>query len=131
MGIYKHTGNVEDCTNYKESLNLATTGIRKSKKTFEKKLAGNIKNDSKNFYAYVRSKQKVRDKVGSLENNSGNFISDGFQMAEVLNEYFNSVFTTENISSLLVQFTKFEGNKSEHLGQLFGTPEMIAKTLRS
>ena len=129
MGVHKHTGNVEYCTNYKESLNLATTGIRKSKKTFEKKLAGNIKKNSKNLYAYVRSKQKVRDKVGPLEN-SRNIISDGFQMAEVLNEYFSSVFTTENISSLLVQFTKFEGNKSEHLGQLFVTPEMIAKKLR-
>ena len=46
--------------NYKEALNLATTEIRKSKRTFEKKMAGNIKNDSKRFYAYVRSKQKGR-----------------------------------------------------------------------
>ena len=84
MGVYKHTGNVEDYTNYKEALNLATT-----ERTFEQKLAGKIKNDSKTFYAYVRSKQKVRDKVGPLENNSGNIISDGFQMAEVLNEYFS------------------------------------------
>ena len=112
--VYKHIGNVEDYTNYKEALNLATTEIRKSKRTFEKKLAGNIKNYSKSFYAYVRNKQKVRDKVGPLENNSENIISDGFQMAEVLDEYFSSVFTTEDISSLLpVPFTKFEENKSE------------------
>ena len=65
--------------------------------------------------------------VGPLENNSGNIISDGFQMAEVLNEYFSSVFTTEYISSLPVPFPKSEGNKSEHLGQLFVTPEMIEK----
>ena len=58
-----------------------------------KKLAGKIKNDSKSLYVYVRSKQKVRDKVGPLENNRGNIISDGFQMAEVLNEYFSSVLT--------------------------------------
>ena len=51
-------------------------------------------------------------------------------MAEVLNEYFSSVFTTEDISSLPVPFTKFEGNKSEHLGQLFVTPEMIAQTIK-
>ena len=107
--VYKHTGNVEDYTNYKEALNLATTEIRKSKRTFEKKLPGNIKNYSNSFYAYVRSKQKVRDKVGPLENNSGNVISD--------------------ISSLPVPFTKFEGNKSEHLGQLFVTPEIIAKKI--
>ena len=47
-------------------------------------------------------------------------------MAEVLNEYFSS----EDISSLPVPFTKFEGSKSEHLGQLFVTPEMIAKKIK-
>ena len=128
--VYRRTRKDEDYANYKEALNLATTEIRKSKRTFEKKLAGNIKNYSKSFYAYVRSKQKVRDKVGPLENNRGNIISDGFQMAEVLNEYFSSVFTTEDISSLPVPFTKFEGNTSEHLGQLFVTPEIIAKKIK-
>ena len=125
--VYRRTRKDEDYANYKEALNLATTKIRKSETTFEKKLADNITNDGKSFYAYVRSKQKVRDKVGPLENNRGDIISDGFQMAEVLYEYFSSVFTTEDISSRPVPFTKFEGNNSEHLGQLFVTPEMIAK----
>ena len=116
--IYRRTRKDEDYANYKEALNISTTEIRKS----------NIKNDNKSFYAYARSKQKVRDKVGPLENNRGNIISDGFQMAGVLNEYFSSVFTTEDISSLF--FTKFEGNKSEHLGQLFVTPEMIANKIK-
>ena len=98
--VYRCTRKDEDYANYKEALNQATTEIRKSKRTVEKKLAGNIKKDSKSFYAYVRSKQKVRDMVGPLENSRGNIISDGFQMAEVLNEYFTSVFTTEHISSL-------------------------------
>ena len=39
-------------------------------------------------------------------------------------------FTTEDISSFPVPFTKFEGSKSEHLGQLFVTPEMIAKKIK-
>ena len=128
--VYRRTRKDEDYANYKEALNLATTEIRKSKRTFEKKLAGNIKNDSKSFYAYVRSKQNVRDKVGPLENNRGNIISEGFQLTEVLNEYFSSVFTTEDISSLPVPFTKFEGNKSEHLGQLFVTPVMTANKIK-
>ena len=105
--VYRRTRKDEDYANYKEALNLATTEIRKSKTTFEKKLAGNIKNDSKSCYAYVRSKQKVRDKVGPLKNKRGNIISDGFQMAEVLNKYFSSVFTTEHISSLPVPFIIF------------------------
>ena len=128
--VYRRTRKDEDYANYKEALNLATTEIRKSKRTFKKKLASNIKNDSKSFYAYARSKQKVRDKVGPLENNRGNIISDGFEMAEVLNEYFSSVFTTEDISSLPVPFTKFDGNKSEHLGQLCVTPEMIEQKIK-
>ena len=59
--------------------------MRKSKRSFEQKLANDIKHYSKSFYTYIRSKQKVRDKVGPLENNAGNVISDGFQMAEDLN----------------------------------------------
>ena len=127
--VYRRTRKDENYANYKEALNLATTEIRKSKRTFEKKLAGNIKNDSKSFYVYVRSKQKVRDKVGTLKNNRGDIISDGFQVAEVLNEYFSSILNTYDISSLPVPYTKFEGNKSEHLGQLVVTPEMIAKKI--
>ena len=119
--VYRRTRKDEDYANYKEALNLAKTEIRKSKRTFENKLAGKMR------VSYVRSKQKVPDKVGSLENNRGNIISDGFQMAEVLNEYFSSVFTTEDISSLPVPLTKFEGNTQEHLWQLFVTPEMIEK----
>ena len=57
-----------------------------------------------------------------MENNSGNIISDGFQMAEVLNEHFSSVFSTEDTSSLPVRCNKFEG---DYLWQLFVTPKMI------
>ena len=42
----------------------------------------NIKSDSKSFYAYVRSKQNVRDKVGPLEDNAGIKITQGCLMAE-------------------------------------------------
>ena len=52
-------------------------------------------------------------------------------MADVLNEYFSSVFfTTDEIGSLPVPVTKFEGDKSEHLGQLFVTPEIIPKNYK-
>ena len=51
-------------------------------------------------------------------------------MAEVLNGYFSSVFTKEDISSLSVPVTKFEGDKSQQLGQLFVTSEMIPTKLK-
>ena len=64
--VYKHTGKDKDHDAYKEALNAATDEVRKSKRNFEHKLAHNIKSDSKSFYAYVRSKQNVRDRVESL-----------------------------------------------------------------
>ena len=73
------------------------------------------------------SKQNVPDKVGPLENSAGNVISDGFQMAENLNEHFSFVCTKEDISSMPLRVRKFEGDKSSRLGQLFVTPEMISK----
>ena len=39
------------------------TKLESLSENVEHKLAQNIKSDSKSFYAYVRSKQNVRDKV--------------------------------------------------------------------
>ncbi len=114
--VYKHTGKDKDYEVYKEALNAATNEVWKSKRNFEHKLAKNIKSDSKSFYAYVRSKQNVRDKVGPLEGNAGNIITQGFLMTEELNMHFSSVFTREDTCSLPVPETKF--NESE--GEMFG-----------
>ena len=80
--VYKHTGKDNDYEVYK-ALNEATNEARKSRRKFEHKLAQHIKSDSKSFYAYVRIKQNVRDKVGQLEDNAGNKITQGVLMAVV------------------------------------------------
>ena len=129
--LYLCTRKEEDYAKYKEALNAATTEIRQSKRSYEQKLACNIKNDSKSFYAYVRSKQNVQDKVGPLEDSAGNIISQGFLMAEDLNGYFSSVFTKEDISSLPVADAKFQGAKSDYLGPLVVTPELVAKKIKA
>ena len=129
--VYRRTRKDEDYAKYKEALNAATTEIRQSKRSYEQKLACNIKNYSKSFYAYVRSKQNVQDKVGPLEDSAGNIISQGFLMAEDLNGYFSSVFTKEDISSLPVADAKFQGAKSDYLGPLVVTPELVAKKIKA
>ena len=129
--VYKHTGTDKDYDAYKEALNAATNEVRKSKRNFEHKLAQNIKSDSKSFYAYVRSKQKVRDKVGPLEDNAGNIITQGFLMAEELHMHFSSVFTREDTSSIPVPDTKFKGSEGERLGQVVVTPEVVANKINN
>ena len=129
--VYKHTGKDKDYEVYKEALNAATNEVKKAKRNFEHKLAQNIKSDSKSFYAYVRSKQNVRDKVGPLEDNAGNIITQGCLMAEELNVHFSSVFTREDTSSLPVPETKFNGSDEEKLGQLIVTPEVVASKINN
>ena len=104
--VYKHTGKDKDYEVYKEALNAATNDVRKCKHNFEHKLTQHIKSDSKSFYAYLRSKQNVRDNVGPLEDNAGNIITQGVLMVEELNMHFSSVFTTEDASLLPVPETK-------------------------
>ena len=86
--VYMRTRKDEDYANYKEALNAATTETRQSKRSYEQNLACK-KNDSKSFYAYVRSKQNVRDKVRPLEDSAGNIISQGFLMVEDQHGYFS------------------------------------------
>ena len=50
-------------------------------------------------------------------------------MVEDLNGYFSSVFTREDSSSLPVPDTKVQETKSDYLGQLIVTPEMVAKKI--
>ena len=127
--VYRRTRKEEDYANYKEALNAATTEIRQSKRSYEQKLACNVTNYSTSFYAYVRSKQNLQEKVGPLEDSAGNIISQGFLMAEDLNSYFSSVFTREDISSLPDPDAKFQEAKSDYLGPLIVTPEMVAKKI--
>ena len=73
----------------------------------------------------------VCDKVGQLEDNVGNIITQGFLMAEELNLHFSSVFTREDTSSLPVPETKFNGSEGERLGQLVITPEEVATKINN
>ena len=131
--VYKHTGYDTDYEVYKEALKPATNEVRHSKRNYEHKLEQNTKSDSKSFYAYVRSKQIVRDKVGPLEDSVGNIITQGFLMAVELNLHFSSVFTREDTSSLPVPETKFKNgsrNKSVNYRPVSLT-SVICKLLES
>ena len=130
--VYKHTGKDTDYDAYKEALNAATNEVRKSKRNFEHKLAQNIKSDSKSFYAFVRSRPNVRDKVGPLEDNFGNRVTQGFLMAEELNMHFSSVFTRKILVRYLYQKqSSRDQREGERLGQLVVTPEVVASKINN
>ena len=74
-----------------------TNQQKKDKYNCEKKLANNVKTDPKSFYAFLTSKSKTKTSVGPLKNGDGVLILDYLEMSEILNSYFGSVFTKENL----------------------------------
>jgi len=53
---------------------------------FEKKLAENIKKDSKSFFAYVCGRSQATRKVGPLTDNGGKLVESSDGMSELFNE---------------------------------------------
>ena len=115
---------------YKQKLKISRDRVRKAKRSFERKLADNIKNDSKSFYAYVRSKQRTKDRVGPLKDQGGEVIIDDEVAANILNDYFSSVFTIEDCSNIPEPAQIFKGSLiREGLFDLDITSEMVEKKL--
>jgi hypothetical protein len=72
-------------------------------------LANDVKSNSKSFFAYVRSKQRTKDRVGPLRDSAGNIVVDDGKAACLLKTYFGSVFTVEDRTKIPEPTKKFQG----------------------
>ena len=111
---YRKSREYNDLVEYKRVANRATSEYKKAKLSFEKKLAQNIKSDPKSFYAYARSKSKVRDTVGPLKDSSGAIVDNSEEMCGLLNDFFTSVYTKEDISGVLPKVEKIRLFKRDY-----------------
>ena len=82
-----------------------------SRRHFESKLADNIDQDKKSFFAYASSKSNSKVQVGPLVDSSGQTVSDPVSMCETMNQYFTTVFTREDISSMPTPEEFFTGSQ--------------------
>ena len=94
---YKMSGLYTDYEEYKVVRNKATQGYKVAIKSFETKLAKNVKNDPKSFYSYLNSSKQEKDGIKSLISAKKELIIDKELMCNMFNEFFNSVFTDENM----------------------------------
>ncbi|KFQ61370.1 hypothetical protein N334_04214, partial [Pelecanus crispus] len=78
---------------YREAARLCREGVRKAKVQLELNLARDVKNNKKGFYRYVNQKRKVKESVPPLMNKNGDLVSTDKGKAEVLNNFFSSVFS--------------------------------------
>ena len=90
----------QDYQKYVEARNECKRVIKKAKKNHEKKIAENSKSNPKMFWRYVQDKLKSNVGISVLHGPDGELKTTDKDKADVLNEYFSSVFTREDISSL-------------------------------
>ncbi|GAB0175757.1 mitochondrial enolase superfamily member 1 [Grus japonensis] len=78
---------------YREPVRAARDQVRKAKALIELNLARDVKGNKKSFYRYVSDKRKTKENVGPLQKEMGDLVTWDMEKAEVLNDFFASVFT--------------------------------------
>ena len=90
---WKQTGGEREEREYRHKVNETKKKIRNKKNALERKVVQSRKTNPKSFYAYVNSAKKTRGKIGPLKNNNGDLITAPREQAEILNNFYSSVFT--------------------------------------
>ncbi|KFV17941.1 hypothetical protein N340_02406, partial [Tauraco erythrolophus] len=98
---------------YKAIVQASRDQVRKAKALIELNLARDIKGNKKNFYRYVSDKKKSRENVGPLRKEMGDLATQDMEKAEVLSDFFASVFTGKS-SSGTAQVTEGKGRDCEN-----------------
>ena len=87
--------------------------------------------DSKSFYAYVRDKSKTKVRVGPLIDDHGHVVSENRGMARILNKYFATVFTQEDLSKLPIASSESMGSKAVTFSTVEVTERKIIEVVLS
>ncbi|KFZ60398.1 hypothetical protein N338_05724, partial [Podiceps cristatus] len=78
---------------YRDAVWNCRDGIRKAKAQMELSLARDVKNNKKGFYRYIGQKRQAKESIPPLVNGKGELAATDVEKAEVLNEFFASVFS--------------------------------------
>ena len=74
--------------------------IKKAKRKYETKLSRACRENPKSFYEYVNNRKTIKNEIGPLVDNNGIIAQNTKSNAEILNNFFSSVFTNENLNEI-------------------------------
>lgn len=123
---YKHCMTQENYDVYKSARNNVITELRRAKYMYEKDLTAKIKDENKLFWSYVRSKTKTKSTVSQITNSEGELSKSDQETADILNNFFTSVFEAEGDGPI----PEFEQRHYENeLSDIMITEEIIDKLI--
>ena len=114
---------------YIRKRNDCTKAIKKAKKKHERNIAKECKMNPNKFWKYVNEKRKTNVGISSLKDKKGNLITDDKERAEILNDFFTSVFLKEDLSNL-PNIEENEFSKGKQIGNVKITQKEIEKKLK-
>ena len=94
---------------FKSAEKESKKAVQNAKRNFEKKIASS--KNKRPFNSYVKSKTKSKCNVGPLQVGS-EFVSDSKGMAQVLNQFFSSVFTRDDPSQHVPEVARLPSNSA-------------------
>ena len=125
---YQYTKQQSDYMKYTTIRNKVTRALEKDRKTFERRLAREIKTNIKAFWKYVNSFKKNSPKIPELKNKDNTFSKTDKEKADTLNTQFQSVFSVEDLNNL----PSLKKQKiSRVLSEINITEEMVLKKLNN
>lgn len=97
---YCSSRNSLDYSRYTQIRNRVRKLTRSLRISYETKIAQSIRSNPKQFWNYVRNKTKVKSSIPNMCTSVDSVATTDSEKAAVLNSYFASVFTKENLSNL-------------------------------
>ena len=103
-------GDYNSYSAYKKVQKEVQDSVKRAKKKLERRLAKNRKKNSKSFYSYIKKKTKNKVTIGPLKDGDQN-VTDSEHMANLLNKWYCSVFTKENLTNIPNPEMSYQGDQ--------------------
>ena len=123
---YRYNKNPQNKTKYEEARTDANRLVRKAKYEYERTIAINMKEDNKIFWKFIKSKTKTKESIPCILDDEGGINTDDKTKSELLNTFFQSVFTVEADSQDAPTLNQRSNKK---LSTIEFNPEIIQKHL--
>ena len=97
---YLLTRSANDLSNFKSANNQLRSLTRNLRKDYERQLAQNVNSRPKAFWRYINSRIKIHPNIAELLCSDGSTVCSDAEKATIFNEYFSSVFTVEDTTTI-------------------------------